>query len=172
MAFLNATRNITLVLRPATSETTTTIIQDPFDFGYEGRVAISRELSRRRAGITAALTRYTSRIELVPHSLQYQYLLSHGYYTTEELKDHPGRPLEPGFTSVDREDTIDAQWKIAENRRMIAQSEYLAKKEEKRWQDREARLRRWRASFDDSTYSSCHCRFCMLPGPRPITTDW
>ena len=155
MAPLNAT---SLCLRSAPAEITT-VIQDPFGFGYEGRVAVSRELSRRRAVIATVLSQFASRSKPAPHSVQYQYFLSHGYYSPEELKDHPGNPSkkDKDLESPSAEESNEA----AEETRMREQNEYLAKKELKRWWAREARMRRWGARYHVMDGRDCGCAFCL-----------
>lgn len=169
-AFFMASPNGTPFFPQTASPETTTAIQDPFGFGYEGRVAVSRELSRRRAGITAVFSHYESRSKPAPHSVQYQYLLAHGHYTPEELKDHPGRP--PRRDQAPETTSADENTDAVEEMRMKEQNEYLARKEDERWKDREARLRRWRASYDDTEAEECSCWYCLGRRPRRYTTDW
>ena len=61
-------------------------IHDPFGYGYEGRIGVDRETSTRRKGITAVLNRFVTRGIKAPEAAQYDYLITHGFYTVEELK--------------------------------------------------------------------------------------
>ena len=163
---VNAT---SLCLQSASPETTTDI-QDPFGFGYEGRVAVSHELSRRRAGIAAVLSQYASRSKPAPHSVQYQYLLSNGYYSPEELKDHPGHP--PRKDKALESSSTEESNKALEETRMREQNEYLAEKEEKRWKAREARMRRWRGRYRATDDGNCQCAFCLDRQGRRNSSPW
>ena len=140
----------------------TNAIHDPFGFGYEGRVAISRELSRRRVGITADVSQYASESKPAPDSIQYQYLLSHGYYSIEELEDHPGRPPKnaPIIKAAEggSSQAADETW-------MREQNEIQAKKEEKIWRARQERRLRWRRPrWDNSEFEPSRCPYYLNGG--------
>ena len=70
----------------------TAAIEDPFDYGYEGRVPVDRQLSARRKPIATILSHYAAKGIFAPLDVQYEYLVCYGFYTPEELKDHPGYP--------------------------------------------------------------------------------
>ena len=122
-------------------------IQNPFDFGYEGRVGISRELSDRRSHIDLAIFIYTSQSQLVPQSLQYEYLLSRGYYSAEELDDHPGRPRRSADEEVKKAAT--------ELTKMREYNEYVVRKGVERLRAELARL-----EFLCSEFEICLCPLC------------
>ena len=65
----------------------TKAIHDPFGYGYEGRIGVDRETSTRRKGIAAVLHQFATRGLKAPEAAQYDYLITHGFYTAEELKE-------------------------------------------------------------------------------------
>ena len=62
-------------------------IRDPFGYGHEGRIGVDRETSARRKGIAAVLHQFAKRGLQAPDAAQYEYLITHGFYTVEELKE-------------------------------------------------------------------------------------
>ena len=68
-----------------------TAIKDPYGYGFEGRVGGDHQFSERRKQIATALRQFSNHSFLAPVAVQYEYLLCYGYYTAEEMKDHPGR---------------------------------------------------------------------------------
>lgn len=131
------------VLPPSAPANITSAIQDPFGYGYEGRIAISRLFADRRAGIAAVVRQYAARSILAPHSVQYEYLICHGYYTAEELKDHPGCQTTKG-ESKETTPGEDMEKEAETEEKMREQVEHVAEMEQKRWEWREARLFWWR----------------------------
>lgn len=138
-----------------------TAIQDPFGHGYEGRIAVSRELSTRRAGIAAVVRQFAGRSRPAPPSSQYQYLVSYGYYSAEELKSHPGCPP-PKIQATELTPAQEEAKKAAEEERMRGENEYVAKVEKEKWEDRENRMLRWRMkdADADNTHDRCDCSDC------------
>ena len=138
-----------------------TAIEDPFGHGYEGRIAVSRELSTRRAGIAAVIRQFAARSRPAPSSSQYQYLISYGYYSAEELKGHPGCPA-PKTHATESTPAQEEAKRAKEEERMREENEYVAKVEKEKWEDRENRILRWRmkdADADDS-HDRCGCPDC------------
>lgn len=156
-------------------------IQDPFGFGYEGRIGVTREFSSRRAGMAAVLSQYAQRSTPAPPSVQYWYLLYHGYYTADELINHPGRPARQDQTPEARAAEEESN-RAAEEIRMREQNEYLAERGEERWRNRAARIRGWRdraarirgstGNFDYAHEGHCRCPECPGPQGMQLTTQW
>ena len=75
-------------------------LHDPFGYGFEGRIGVDRETSARRKGIAAVLHQFAARGIKAPEAAQYDYLIAHGFYTVEELKEvgtsYPGFFTIPG----------------------------------------------------------------------------
>ena len=69
----------------------TPAIQDPYGYGFEGRVALDFPSSERRNRVATVIRQFSAHSLPAPAAVQYEYLLCHGYYTAEEMKDHPGR---------------------------------------------------------------------------------
>ena len=73
---------------PQTAQSDTiTALNDPFGYGFEGRIAVDRQASARRKGIAAVLAQFAARGMQAPATVQYNYFLTHGFYTAEELKE-------------------------------------------------------------------------------------
>ena len=68
-------------------------IHDPFGHGHEGRIGVDRETFARRKGIAAVLHQFATRGLKALEAAQYEYLITHGFYTTEELEDVCKIPL-------------------------------------------------------------------------------
>ena len=139
-----------------------TAIQDPFGHGYEGRIAVSRDFSTRRAGIAAVVRQFAARSKPAPPSSQYQYLISYGYYSAEELKGHPGcPPLKIQATEPTPAEEEEAK-RAAEEERMRGENEYVAKVEKEKWEHREDRILRWRMKDADADkdHDRCDCSAC------------
>lgn len=62
-------------------------LHDPFGHGYEGRIGVDRETSAHRKGIAAVLHQFAARGIKAPEAAQYDYLITHGFYTVEELNE-------------------------------------------------------------------------------------
>ena len=69
----------------------TNAIKDPYGYGFEGRVALDIPSSERRNRIFTVIRQFSAHSLPAPAAVQYEYLLCYGYYTAEEMKDHPGR---------------------------------------------------------------------------------
>ena len=84
-------RQDTLIVKAIMSNTLNTAIEDPYGYGFEGRVAVDRHSSERRKHVATVIRQFSTHSLLAPVAVQYEYLLCYGYYTAEEMKDHPGR---------------------------------------------------------------------------------
>lgn len=84
-------RQHTLRVKAIMSNDITTAIEDPYGHGFEGRVQVDRQSSERRKHIATVVRHFSMHSLLAPAAVQYEYLLCYGYYTAEEMKDHPGR---------------------------------------------------------------------------------
>ncbi|KAL8795379.1 MAG: hypothetical protein Q9195_002120 [Heterodermia aff. obscurata] len=105
----------------------TTAIHDPLGYGREGRIGVDRETSARRKGIAAVLHQFATRGLKAPEAAQYDYLVAHGFYTVEELRECP--------VSTDVK-VLDP----AEEKRV---AEYVKKVGAEKWLRRSNRIGRW-----------------------------
>ena len=64
-------------------------VGNPLGFGYEGRIALSSSDSAYQPNVDAIVDWYNSRSRPVSGDVQIMYLHCHGYYTLEELLQHP-----------------------------------------------------------------------------------
>lgn len=140
-----------------------TAISDPFGHGYKGRIGVSRELSTRRGGIAAIVRQFAARSRPAPPSSQYAYLISHGYYSAEELQNHPGCPPPPKKQATEILPAQEDKKRAAEEERMREENEYVAKVEREKWEDREDRVLRWREKESDADkgHDQCNCSACV-----------
>lgn len=110
-------------------------VQNPFDYGYEGRIGVDRESSDRRKYIAPVLRQFAVRNLLAPEKAQYEYLLCYGYYTGHELRTHPARPK----ATLAQEENA----KTEEAAEMKEHMYCVEENEDAKWKKREARIKRW-----------------------------